>query len=394
MKQIIVLALAVAYANSDCLSASVLTSLGFSSTQAVAIETSPTVCTDLFKQYGTCVPDADVEAKLKADNASLSASFNVFVDIYASIADLNSTLLKAAGQTSAQISTANASVKAEPGACITAWSTLQQGITCYLASGDASSNTTAGSTVTVTISSATAGPLIAACLPVLETVCEFQTDTSFDNSTSLTVNNFKTDTNVSSNSNLTAACATLAANSNCTTSTCTQAQYDVLIDTFFSPYDYSTFPSATVATSISSSIDAANTQLAAAVKADASTLSTLIAGLDVNASGSASTSDSTSTDASASGSTSAATNAATTAATNATNASTSTNANSSTSTGSNTSSRRLASTTAVKAQSSSTSGTDAAAHGNNSGVVKASSSGAFIYALTSLIVAFIAAFTI
>ena len=360
MKQILILALTVAYATSACLDATVLANLGFTSTIAVSVESSPSVCTDLFSTVGTCVPDSVMEAKMKSDNDNVSASLGVMVDIFGAGASLQATLLGSASATSSQISAAKASLNAEVSACVQAWSTIQQGVTCYLASGDASSHTTvSGSTVSVTVSSSTVGPLLAACVPVFESICGFTTDVTINDSASLTVDSFKTGASISSNSSLTAACTTLAANSDCSTTACTQAQYDVIINSFFAPYDYSTFPSATVAASITTAITSANTDLQAAIKAGSYT----------------STSTSTST-------------SATTSATSATNAATS-----ATSSTSATSTRRLAGSSTVKTQSSSTSGADAAAHGNSSGVDKATAS-ISVYALTGLIVAFITAFTI
>lgn len=345
MKQILILALAIAYANSACLDATVLADLGFDSTISVAVESSPSVCTDLFSTVGTCVPDSVVESKLKSDNDGVSASLGVMVDIFGANADLEATMLGTASATSTQISAAKASINAEVTACVTAWSTVQQGITCYLASGDASSNTTvSGSTVTVTVSSSTVGPLLAACLPVFESICGFTTDVSMDDSASLTVDSFKTGTSITTNSSLTAACTTLAANSDCSTTDCTQAQYDVIINSFFAPYDYSTFPSATVATSITTAITSANTDLEAAIKAGTYT------------------------------STSSSTTSSTTSSTSS-------------------STRRLSSSSTVKTQSSSTGGSDAAAHGSKSNVDKATA-GISVYALTGLLVAFVAAFTI
>lgn len=363
MKQILIIALAAALANSACLSADVLTSLGFSSTQAVAVIAAPTVCTNLFSTVGTCVPQDAVQAKLTADNSAFSAKADVYADVVTSLGDLATIVASTSADSKTQVQTIQANAKANSSACLEAWSTLQQGITCYLASGDASSNTTVnGSTVTVNLNSAIVGSYLQNCTAYIDSICLLTAGVSISSSVTVSDSAFLTN-----QATLGAPCQTLKANYGCTTATCNQANYDVLINTFFQPYTYTIFPSISIFTDISTKF-----------KSLSASISTWFS--SVTSSG---TSTSTSTNGSA---TTTATTGSANTSTSATTTGTNTSANSSTAVTSSLIGRKLASTATVQTKSTATGGSDAKTNGQNSGASKITSS-AGIYAMSVLIMA-------
>lgn len=343
MKQILVLMLIAAVAKSDCLSNTVLTSLGFGDTQAVQKNDSATLCTNLFKDVGSCVPDASVKAKIEADNASFSASVSNIGRIYDSLASITEFLTDLADNKDSPSDSQIESVfDAARDMCVSSYSTVQQGITCYLASGDASTHTTVdGSTVTVNVDSATVAPLLYNCLPLVSIACQYHAAVviSSDNSVGTKANA----SDVTINNDYIAPCNTIKEKYSCkdTDDSCKQAIGEAIVDYFFAPYSYDLFPNESDSKLISrdfktvlSGLKKNKDQLEAAIKAG----------------GSISTDTAVSTD-------------------------TSTN------------SRRLADNSNVKTKSASD-GTDAKANGENSGVDKVETAHTY---LVSVAVAFIIA---
>lgn len=361
MKQVLALSLLCALARSACLSDTTLKSLGFASTQQVEIVAAPTVCTDVFKAYGACVPEADVKAKMQTDSDNLSASLSGLDTVFSGILQVDLAAMEAANTSTDEVNLFKTSFETYKTQCINAYSTLQQGVTCYLASGDASNNTTSDTAINVNINTATAGALLADCSVIINLTCMLTAGVSVDSDTSLEAlsASFNTDNAAAFGS----ACTALQGANGCTTSTCMQTQYDAYINTFFKPYDYTMFPSKSTASTFNSLMKKTLSELKKLLKSVGSISTT--------------SSTATSTDAAANtSSTSTATTGTTTASRQGS------------------SDRRLASSSdsssAVNTKSSAT-GTDAAAHGTNSGVTKVQSSGSFIVsALVSLVVALIA----
>lgn len=259
MKRILALAIAVTLVKSTCLAPEVLKSIGFDATQDVATVKSPSVCTDLFKISGTCVPEAAVKAKMKADNSDLSDNTSILIDMFTNIAELNGLLTEVAGSSKDDVENLKTTVKESQAKCVNAWNVIQQGITCYLASGDASSNTTVSTNVQISLNSTTVGPLLTNCLPVLVALCSFTAGVSFDTSEDASISGnplYQSNTEL-----LKEPCSTLKTNYNCSTDSCIQAQYDIIINSFFAPYEYSIFPSATVAAQLNTAITTAQDNL-------------------------------------------------------------------------------------------------------------------------------------
>lgn len=241
MKQIIIFSLSVALARSACLPEATLKALGFDAVQASATIAAPTVCTDLFKTSGACVPEASVQAKLQADSSALSDALKGYNKMFSSMIDVQLSTLSLAKAPDAQVTALKEQLATLKNGCVNAYSTLQQGVTCFLASADASTHTTTDGSVAININTSTAGAALAACNDLISFMCTYtagvsmtgsvypSTDFTFDNEAQ-----FKT------------ACTALNTNFGCVTADCTKTKYDLYINTFFKPYDYTVFPSAAV----------------------------------------------------------------------------------------------------------------------------------------------------
>lgn len=290
MKQILIAAFLAAFTTSACLETTTLTNLGFGSTQASANIAAPTVCTDLFKDKGACVPEASVKAKLEADNKIFSANAEAMSDVGDSLKSLAEIVGKSSADSKTAVEAIRTKVNSENSACIEAWSTLQQGITCYLASGDASTNTTVnGTNVTVKVNNATVGAYLDNCLSTIDAVCLLTAGVSISSSVTVTDSTF-----LSNQTAIGTACQALKTN-NGSTDAMKAARYAVLINSVFKPYDASFFPNVSFFTSIGAKFEALGASVSSWFKstfsrrlAEASTVkteSTATGGADPKANG-------------------------------------------------------------------------------------------------------------
>lgn len=230
---------------SDCLSTDTLTSIGFGSTQSLATYTAATVCVDLFNTSGSCVPEADVKAKLEADNKNFEDSVNIFTYVSSALSTLADTLSSTSTTDSNSIKSILTSLNNTKDGCIAAWSTIQQGITCYLASGEASSNSSVDTSVSVNINTSNDGSNLLACMDYIDAVCLLTAGTSISSTVTVTDTSF-----LSNETDYKSSCEILQANYSCTTDECMATKYDTIINVFFKPYDYGFFPSESIFTSI------------------------------------------------------------------------------------------------------------------------------------------------
>lgn len=238
---LVTLSLAISLASSECLSSDTLKAIGFDTTQDLAVVASPTVCTDLFKDVGTCVPEAEVEAKIKADNENFKARVNIFADVSEALTKLADTIGSESEADKTAIENILSRTESTKNSCVNAWSVVQQGITCYLASGSASTNTSVGTTVSVNVDRAVVGPYLESCLDYIDSICLLTAGMSISTSVTVSDTTFltKTDTYLS-------GCQTLKTNYSCTTDECKNARYDAIINIFFKPYDYEFFPNSSI----------------------------------------------------------------------------------------------------------------------------------------------------
>lgn len=245
MKQIIIFSLSVALARSACLPEASLKALGFDAVQTSATIAAPTVCTDLFKTAGACVPEASVKAKLEADSSALAGALKGYNKMFSSMIDVQLSTLSLAKAADAQVAAMKEQLSTLKNGCVNAYSTLQQGITCYLASSEASTHTTTDGSIAININRSTAGAALAACNDLINFMCTYTAGVSMSTSvyasTGFTFDNeaqFKT------------ACTELNTNIACSTPECLTTKYDLYINTFFKPYDYTLFPTADVGSKI------------------------------------------------------------------------------------------------------------------------------------------------
>lgn len=253
MKQILIAAFLAAFTTSACLDSTVLTNLGFASTQASANIATPTVCTDLFATKGACVPEASVKAKLEADNNTFSANAEAMADVSDSLSSLADIVGKVQASYKTSVQAIKTKVDSENSSCIEAWSTLQQGITCYVASGDASTYSTvdASGNVTVQVNGTTVGAYLENCLSTIDAVCLLTAGISISSDVTVSDSAF-----LSNKTTIGTACQTLKTNYAGTDDASKNARYTVLINTVFKPYDASFFPNISFFTNISAKFEA------------------------------------------------------------------------------------------------------------------------------------------
>ena len=275
MKQAIALILAVASIRSACLSAETLKNIGFASTQDLTKPTGAKYCTDLFAASGSCVPEASIEAKLKADNEGLSTSTNAMIDMFDAISEYSSLLTEIAGGDKDAVKAAKNALSESRGTCINAWNTIQQGVTCYLASGDASTYTTVGSEVSVKVLKSSVGAELYKCLPVVVALCEFTAGVQINTTSSASIGSMLSGASFAANANLlSTACTTLKTNYSCSTTDCLAARQSLIVDTFFAPYDYSAFPSVASSGTLVTALKTVTDTLKLALKAVSRRLAT------------------------------------------------------------------------------------------------------------------------
>ena len=249
MRQVIVLFFAVALVRSGCLPDATLKSLGFESSQNAGTIGTPTICTDIFKTKGTCVPEGQVKAKLEADNADLKDAISGISIIFEAVAEAQKTVAELAKMPAEDVAKIKAAMDAQKNGCVNAYSTLQQGVTCFLASNDANTYTQASTetALNININAETAGAALSSCMPILSLTCEFTAGVTIDASASSHGDEEFTMTNETAYKS---ACEAIRSTAACTTAACFRPAYQHFIATFFKPYDYTMFPTKAVAKKI------------------------------------------------------------------------------------------------------------------------------------------------
>lgn len=242
-------ALAVNLIAGACLDTTTLKDIGFDNTQTLAIVPAPVVCTDLFKTSGTCVPEADVQAKITADNKNLQSSVEIFSSLSTAMNKLADTVGSSSASDKAAVNGILTRLSASKDGCITAWSTVQQGITCLLASGDASTYTTVSTTVDVNVDTIIIGSYLTACMDYIDLVCLLTAGVSVSTSVSVTDSIFLTN-----ESEYKSSCTILNTNYSCSTDACNTAKYNAIVNVFFKPYNYEFFPNSNIFTNITNKL--------------------------------------------------------------------------------------------------------------------------------------------
>lgn len=235
---ILALSLAINLISNDCLAENTLKTLGFSSTQDAEVKSSPEVCTDLFSTSGTCVPEAEVKAKIEADNKNFKASVSVFAKVITELSSLGSLVNIEDDENKKTMDNIMDKAKGSRNNCIKAWSVVQQGVTCYLASGDASNNTSVGANISVNVNRTQVGSHLEACLDNIDLICLMSTGVAISSSMTISEAMF-----LSKQAEYKSSCEKLRDNYSCDTEECKTARYDTIINIFFKPYNYSFFAS-------------------------------------------------------------------------------------------------------------------------------------------------------
>ena len=246
---LLALCLTFSLASSDCLPEDTLKDIGFDSAQGVAVVSEPIVCTDLFGTTGTCVPEASVIAKIEADNDKFKSSVNIFADISTSMNDLANVVKEESEEDKEIIENILKNTENSKDNCINAWSVVQQGITCFLASGEASTHVSVGAKLTVNVDRNVIGPYLESCLDYIDTICLLTAGMSISSSVTVSDEAF-----LSNSAEYKSSCETLRDNYSCSTDECKATKYDTIINVFFKPYNYGFFPSNNVFTNISNKL--------------------------------------------------------------------------------------------------------------------------------------------
>ena len=238
--------LTISFISSGCLDEETLKSVGFTSTQDLEVIDSPEICTDLFSTSGTCVPEATVKAKIEADNNNFRSSVTVFANVSSALTNLASIVGSESEENKEAIEKMEENTKNTRDSCIKAWNVVQQGITCYLACGDASENTSVGAKVTVKVNRDNVGEALEACKDYIDSMCLLTAGVSISSSVTVSDNLF-----LSKQAEYKSSCEVLKENYSCDTEECKKTTRDTIINVFFKPYNYSFFTSANVFADVS-----------------------------------------------------------------------------------------------------------------------------------------------
>ena len=247
---ILMLSLTIGFISSGCLDEETLKSVGFTSTQDLEVIDSPDVCTDLFSTSGTCVPEATVKAKIEADNNNFRSSVTVFANVSSALTNLASIVGSESEENKEAIEKMEENTKNTRNSCIKAWNVVQQGITCYLACGDATENTSVDARVTVEVNRENVGEALEACKDYIDSMCLLTAGVSISSSVTVSDNLF-----LSKQAEYKSSCEVLKENYSCDTEECKKTTRDTIINVFFKPYNYSFFASANVFADISTEFE-------------------------------------------------------------------------------------------------------------------------------------------
>lgn len=222
----------------DCLSDSVLQDLGYGSVKTASLLKASGLCVDLFKTQGSCVTENGILKKFKRDNDNLNSAFSMYPSLVSTMKKLADSVGEQSRLNKSQIIRILENMNETKEQCFKTWNIIQQGITCYLASGATTEQVTITSRVIVSVKREIIGTALEKCIHYIDSVCLLTTGNSISIDLKLTENNF-----MSQIEQYGPACTKLKANYRCTSSSCQLAKHDVLINLFFKPYNYTFFPS-------------------------------------------------------------------------------------------------------------------------------------------------------
>ena len=222
----------------SCLSESLLKEFGFATYQTALIYDAPTVCIELAKNSGICVPQESIKEKIENDNKELEEKAKVIDKITELLEELEKHIGTANVIISSHISQIRTSIASTKEQCINGWNTVQQGITCFLSSILASSQMIFSNERIIKVFPDTAGPLLDPCIPIIDAICLFTT--GFTISTDVRINNSLLKSKIHE---LGQVCVDLKATNTCKDDSCKIDRYEIFLDEFFLPYNYDIFQS-------------------------------------------------------------------------------------------------------------------------------------------------------
>lgn len=236
LKHILLLLALTTSISSACLEATVLKDMGYANTTDAKKIDPASVCKELFSTVGTCVPEADVQKRIESETESLSDAINVSKGMAETLKTL-SDAVKDNADHKKLVEDIKLKIEGDQTACVTAWSTVQQGVVCYLASAAASENTSVSATeVAVTVNTDTVGAELDKCLDFLDGVCILQTGISISGDITITEADFQTGKEMYESS-----CKTLKENYSATDAAGKKKRYETIIK-LYKPFDHDLFP--------------------------------------------------------------------------------------------------------------------------------------------------------
>lgn len=158
--------------HSQCLSSTILGSLGFTSS---AVKTAPekvatpAACKTLFADPGTCVTESDVTAYLKKQQDALFARTAIKAKVKSVLDSIKGSLTDTAQKD--KITKINDALDAAHTPCFQALDTLQMGAACVAASGKATTLTTSGTNNLTVLVTDEVKAQLDMCLPWFDALC-------------------------------------------------------------------------------------------------------------------------------------------------------------------------------------------------------------------------------
>lgn len=234
------LSLFVRYSDQGCLSHDNLTTLGFDEVVNPHTQTNPTYCTSLFANHGCCVSESSLELKIRFDTDSLTLRINIIGKLQDALDDIISSF-KDDQTTQDDIEEISTNMEENHKLCIEAWSTIQQGATCLLASGAATEYTHITDSFFLFVDSAEIGKPLEKCLDFIDAICLITTGNSISKEIELEDKKYKSKENEYSY-----ICGKLKglviAREEEDSEKLDKLIYKSLVEDFFRPYDYSFLP--------------------------------------------------------------------------------------------------------------------------------------------------------
>ena len=225
------------YVKGGCLSTSDLNKLGFSNTQSLQKIEESSVCKGLFRFKGSCVGEKDVRNKVEEETALVSEKMDIYAELNTVLKKMKNSI--ADKEVKERFDILIKEMNYHKHKCKKTYITVQNGVTCLLASGFASENVnTENELFTIKVSANELRLIFNDCMNLFEAFCLITSGVSISFNISLDNYLFKAKYDVFGE-----ACENLKKHHKCDGDpSCFSIANKTLVDSFIRPYNYFIFP--------------------------------------------------------------------------------------------------------------------------------------------------------